>query len=52
MIVHNDTMIVPNARDTSACMHRPTYTAWMLINDTITTHFEGKNTYDLSVPCE
>ena len=26
--------------------------AWMLIYDTITIHFEGKNTYDLSVPCE
>ena len=26
--------------------------AWMLIYDTITTNFEGKNTFDLSVPCE
>ena len=26
--------------------------AWTLIYDTITTNFEGKNTYDLSVPCE
>ena len=26
--------------------------AWMLIYDTITIHFEGKNTFDLSVPCE
>ena len=26
--------------------------AWMLIHDTITTNFEGKNTFDLSVPCE
>ena len=24
----------------------------MLIYDTITIHFEGKNTFDLSVPCE
>ena len=26
--------------------------AWTLIYDAITTNFEGKNTYDLSVPCE
>ena len=26
--------------------------AWMLIYDTITTNLEGKNTFDLSVPCE
>ena len=26
--------------------------AWMFIYDTITTTFEGKNTFDLSVPCE
>ena len=26
--------------------------AWMLIYDTITINFEGKNTFDLSVPCE
>ena len=26
--------------------------AWMLIYDTITTNFEGKNTFDLRVPCE
>ena len=26
--------------------------AWMLIYGTITTNFEGKNTFDLSVPCE
>ena len=26
--------------------------AWMLIYNTITTNFEGKNTHDLSVPCE
>ena len=26
--------------------------AWTLIYDTITTNFEGKNTHDLSVPCE
>ena len=26
--------------------------AWMLIYDTITTNFEGRNTSDLSVPCE
>ena len=26
--------------------------AWMLIYDMITTNFEGKNTFDLSVPCE
>ena len=25
---------------------------WMLIYDTITTNLEGKNTFDLSVPCE
>ena len=25
--------------------------AWMLIYDTITTNFKGKNTFDLSVPC-
>ena len=25
--------------------------AWMLIYDTITTNFEGKNTFDSSVPC-
>ena len=24
----------------------------MLIYDTITIHFKGKNTFDLSVPCE
>ena len=26
--------------------------AWMLIYDMITINFEGKNTFDLSVPCE
>ena len=26
--------------------------AWMLIYDTITTNFEGENTFDLSVPWE
>ena len=26
--------------------------AWMLIYDTITTNFEGKNTFDLGFPCE
>ena len=26
--------------------------AWTLIYDTITTNLEGKNTFDLSVPCE
>ena len=26
--------------------------AWTLIYDTIKTNVDGKNTYDLSVPCE
>ena len=31
---------------------QPSTFAWMLIYETIATNFEGKNTLDLSVPCE
>ena len=31
---------------------QPSPFAWMLIYDTNTTNFEGKNNFDLSVPCE
>ena len=32
--------------------HNQAYFAWMLIYDTTTTNFEGKNTSDLRMPCE